>query len=140
MLGCYGDGGMVTTNSDALNDHIRRLRNHGAAKPFIHVEIGMNSRLDEVQAALLRLKLRTIKNDIAGRQQVAAEYTKRLAGSAVKTPTLPKHGTHAFNLYTVRVPKARRRAPGAHRRADRHLAVLSPGDCICRRSIRGARL
>ena len=52
---------MITTNSDALNDHIRRLRNHGAAKPFIHVEIGMNSRLDEVQAALLRLKLRTIK-------------------------------------------------------------------------------
>ena len=48
--GCYGDGGMVTTNPDALNDHIRRLRNHGAAKPFIHVEIGMNSRLDEVQA------------------------------------------------------------------------------------------
>ena len=65
----------------------------------------MNSRLDEVQATLLRLKLRTIKNDIAGRQQVAAEYTKRLAGSAVKTPTLPKNGTHAFNLYTVRVPK-----------------------------------
>jgi dTDP-4-amino-4,6-dideoxygalactose transaminase len=105
VLGCYGDGGMVTTNSDALNEHIRRLRNHGAAKPFIHVEIGMNSRLDEVQAALLRLKLRTIKNDIAGRQQVAAEYTKRLAGSAVKTPTLPKHGTHVFNLYTIRVPK-----------------------------------
>jgi dTDP-4-amino-4,6-dideoxygalactose transaminase len=105
VLGCYGDGGMVTTNSDALNDHIRRLRNHGAARPFIHVEIGMNSRLDEVQAALLRLKLRTIKSDIAGRQQVAAEYTKRLAGSAVKCPPLPKNGTHAFNLYTVRVPK-----------------------------------
>ena len=105
VLGCYGAGGMITTNSDALNEHIRRLRNHGAAKPFIHVEIGMNSRLDEVQAALLRLKLRTIKNDIAGRQQVAAEYTKRLAGSAVKTPALPKNGTHAFNLYTVRIPK-----------------------------------
>ena len=59
----------------------------------------------ELQASLLRLKLRTIKNDIAGRQQVAAEYTKRLAGSAVKTPTLPKHGTHPFNLYTVRIPK-----------------------------------
>ena len=105
VLGCYGDGGMVTTNSDALNDHIRRLRNHGAAKPFIHVEIGMNSRLDEVQAALLRLKLKRIRADIEGRQKVAAEYTKRLAGSTVKTPTLPKNGTHAFNLYTVRIPK-----------------------------------
>ncbi len=105
VLGCYGDGGMVTTNSDALNEHIRRLRNHGAAKPFIHVEIGINSRLDEIQAALLRLKLKHIKADIEGRQKVAAEYTKRLAGSAVKTPLLPKNGTHAFNLYTVRVPK-----------------------------------
>jgi len=107
VLGCYGDGGMITTNRDDLNDHIRRLRNHGAAKPFIHVEIGMNSRLDEIQAALLRLKLKRIKADIAGRQQVAAEYTKRLAGSAVKTPSLPKNGAHAFNLYTVRIPRKR---------------------------------
>ncbi len=107
VLGCYGDGGMITTNRDDLNEHIRRLRNHGAAKPFIHVEIGMNSRLDEIQAALLRLKLKRIQADIAGRQQVAAEYTKRLAGSTVKTPSLPKDGTHAFNLYTVRIPKKR---------------------------------
>ncbi len=106
VLGCYGDGGMITTNSDAINEHIRRLRNHGAAKPFLHVEIGMNSRLDEIQAALLRLKLKRIKADIAGRQQVAAEYTKRLGGT-VKTPSLPKNGTHAFNLYTVRIPTQR---------------------------------
>jgi dTDP-4-amino-4,6-dideoxygalactose transaminase len=105
VLGCYGDGGMVTTNSDAVNEHIRRLRNHGAVKPFLHTEIGMNSRLDEVQAAVLRLKLRHIRDDIAGRQKVAAEYTKRLAGSPVKTPALPRNGTHVFNLYTVRIPK-----------------------------------
>jgi dTDP-4-amino-4,6-dideoxygalactose transaminase len=105
VLGCYGDGGMITTNSDAVNERVRQLRNHGAVKPFIHAEIGMNSRLDEIQAALLRLKLRHINADIAGRQQVAAEYTNRLAGSAVKCPPLPKNGTHAFNLYTVRTPK-----------------------------------
>jgi dTDP-4-amino-4,6-dideoxygalactose transaminase len=105
VLGCYGDGGMITTNSDALNEHIRRLRNHGAVKPFLHTEIGMNSRLDEIQAAVLRIKLRTVQADIAGRQQVAAEYTRRFAGSAVRTPALPKNGTHVFNLYTVRVPK-----------------------------------
>jgi len=105
VLGCYGDGGMVTTNSDAVNEHIRRLRNHGAVKPFVHAEIGMNSRLDEVQAAVLRIKLRHIKDDIAGRQKVAAEYTRRLAGSPVETPSLPRNGTHVFNLYTVRVPK-----------------------------------
>lgn len=105
VLGCYGDGGMVTTNSDAVNEHIRRLRNHGAVKPFLHTEIGMNSRLDEIQAAALRIKLRHIKDDIAGRQKVAAEYTRRLAGSSAKTPALPGNGTHVFNLYTVRVPK-----------------------------------
>jgi dTDP-4-amino-4,6-dideoxygalactose transaminase len=105
VLGCYGDGGMVTTSSDTVNEHIRRLRNHGAVKPFLHTEIGMNSRLDEVQAAVLRLKLRHIRDDIAGRQKVAAEYTKRFAGSPVKTPALPKHGTHVFNLYTVRIPR-----------------------------------
>ena len=105
VLGCYGDGGMVTTNSDAVNEHIRRLRNHGAVKPFVHTEIGTNSRLDEIQAAVLRIKLRRIKEDIAGRQKVAAEYTRRLAGSPVKTPSLPKNGTHVFNLYTIRVPK-----------------------------------
>jgi len=105
VLGCYGDGGMITTNSDAINEHIRRLRNHGAVKPFIHTEIGCNSRLDEIQAAVLRIKLRTIKNDIAGRQQVAAEYDRRFAGTPVKTPSLPRNGVHAFNLYTVRLPK-----------------------------------
>ena len=105
VLGCYGDGGMVTTHSDAVDEHIRRLRNHGAVKPFVHTEIGMNSRLDEVQAAVLRVKLRHIKDDIAGRRKVAREYTKRLVGSPVKTPLLPKNGTHVFNLYTVCVPK-----------------------------------
>ncbi len=105
VLGCYGDGGMVTTNSDGINDRIRRLRNHGAVKPFIHAEIGMNSRLDEIQAALLRIKLRHIKSGIAGRQQIAAEYTRRLAGSPVKTPSLPGDGTHVFNLYTIRTPR-----------------------------------
>jgi dTDP-4-amino-4,6-dideoxygalactose transaminase len=105
VLGCYGDGGMVTTSSDAVNEHIRRLRNHGAVKPFVHTEIGINSRLDEVQAAVLRIKLRHIRGDIAGRQKVAEEYTKRFAGSPVKTPSLPRNGTHVFNLYTIRVPK-----------------------------------
>lgn len=105
VLGGYGDGGMITTHSDAVNEHVRRLRNHGAVKPFVHTEVGCNSRLDEIQAAVLRIKLRSIKSDIAGRQQVAAEYTRRFAGTKVKTPSLPRYGTHVFNLYTVRVPK-----------------------------------
>jgi dTDP-4-amino-4,6-dideoxygalactose transaminase len=102
VLGGYGDGGMVTTNSDGVNEHIRRLRNHGAAKPFIHVEIGYNSRLDEIQAAALRIKLRTIKADIEGRRQVAAEYTRRLQGSNLRTPTAKSPDAHVYNLYTLR--------------------------------------
>jgi dTDP-4-amino-4,6-dideoxygalactose transaminase len=105
VLGGYGDGGMVTTNSDAINEHIRRLRNHGASKPFIHVEIGYNSRLDEIQAAALRIKMRTIRTDIEGRRQVAAEYTRRLQGSKVKTPTAKTADGHVYNLYTIRAPK-----------------------------------
>lgn len=104
VLGCYGDGGMITTNRDDLNEHIRRLRNHGAVKPFIHTEIGMNSRLDEIQAALLRLKLRTIDQDIAGRRAVAAEYTRRFRGTPVKPPVALTPDAHAYNLYTVRLP------------------------------------
>lgn len=105
VLGCYGDGGMVTTNSDAVNEHIRRLRNHGAIKPFIHVEIGCNSRLDEIQAALLRIKLKRVATDIEGRRRVAAEYDRRFAGTAVTSPKKPSNGEHVYNLYTVRVPK-----------------------------------
>jgi len=105
VLGGYGDGGMVTTNSDAVNDRIRRLRNHGAVKPFVHVEVGTNSRLDEIQAAVLRLKLRQIGQSLAGRRKVAETYTRRLAGSAVVPPPLPAQGEHAFNLYTIRTPK-----------------------------------
>lgn len=105
VLGCYGDGGMITTNRDDLNEHIRRLRNHGAIKPFVHTEIGMNSRLDEIQAALLRLKLHRIDQDIAGRRAVAAEYGKRLSGTAVKVPVALKPDAHSYNLFTVRMPK-----------------------------------
>lgn len=105
VLGCYGDGGMITTNRDDLNEHIRRLRNHGAVKPFLHTEIGMNSRLDEIQAALLRLKLRTIDQDIEGRRAVAADYTRRFAGTAVKPPVALRPDAHSYNLYTVRLPK-----------------------------------
>jgi dTDP-4-amino-4,6-dideoxygalactose transaminase len=105
VLGGFGDGGMITTNRDDLNEHIRRLRNHGAMKPFIHTEIGMNSRLDEIQAAVLRLKLRTIDRDIAGRRSVASDYTKRFAGTTVKSPVALMPDAHAYNLYTVRLPK-----------------------------------
>lgn len=103
VLGCYGDGGLITTNDESVDAHLRKLRNHGATAPFMHDEIGTNSRLDEIQAALLRLKLRSLEQAIAGRHQVAASYARLLAGKVLALPSEPGAGQHAFNLYTIRV-------------------------------------
>ena len=104
VLGCYGDGGMVTTDDSDLVERILKLRNHGASSPFIHDIVGYNSRLDEIQAALLRIKLRNIETAIEERARVAALYDARLANLGVVVPSTPAAGRHAFNLYTIRVP------------------------------------
>jgi len=105
VLGCYGDGGLLTTDSDEVAGHVRKLRNHGASAAFQHDEIGMNSRLDEIQAALLRIKLRAIDDSIAARQQVADWYDEKLAALDIICPSRPAEGLHAFNLYTIRSPR-----------------------------------
>ena len=105
VLGCYGDGGLIATNSEATRDHLLKLRNHGATAPFTHDELGYNSRLDEVQAALLRLKLKKIEQDIEARIRVADQYDKRLADCDLTTPVRPDNGRHAYNLYTIRHPR-----------------------------------
>ena len=104
VLGCYGDGGIISTDRDDVEAHLRRLRNHGATAPFMHSELGYNSRLDEIQASLLRIKLSHIDQAIASRQTVAAHYTDRFQDSDVVVPSKPKSGRHAFNLYTIRIP------------------------------------
>lgn len=103
VLGGYGDGGMITTNSSEVDEHLRRLRNHGAVSPFIHTEIGYNSRLDEIQAAVLRRKLRTIDRSLEGRRKVAAAYNERLGDSGIVLPPVVATEQHAFNLYTIRI-------------------------------------
>lgn len=105
VLGCYGDGGIITTDDEAVVEEIKKLRNHGASAPFMHDTVGYNSRLDEVQAALLRIKLRKLDDDVAKRRAIAARYTELFEGTAVKAPTLPENGGHAFNLYTIRMPE-----------------------------------
>ena len=105
VLGCYGDGGLLTTNSDEIAEAVRKLRNHGAAAAFEHDEVGMNSRLDEVQAALLRLKLKSLDENIASRQRIASIYDTRLGKLGITCPTRPDNGSHAFNLYTIRSTK-----------------------------------
>jgi len=105
VLGCYGDGGLVTTSDEAVHERILRLRNHGATSPFMHAEAGYNSRLDEVHAALLRIKLKRIEAAIEARRQVADWYDQRLADTDAIPPARPQNGRHALNLYTIRHPR-----------------------------------
>ena len=105
VLGCYGDGGLVTTSDEGIYEQLQQLRNHGAIAAFTHTQIGYNSRLDAVQAALLGIKLKKIEQDLALRQQVADWYDERLEETDALPPARPDHGRHAFNLYTIRHPR-----------------------------------
>lgn len=100
-LGGVGDGGLIVTASEETAAHLRRLRNHGSDRPGHHDEPGFNSRLDELQAAVLRIKLRHIDRFNAERREAASEYDRRLAGLAVKTPFADPGGEHIYHQYTV---------------------------------------
>jgi dTDP-4-amino-4,6-dideoxygalactose transaminase len=100
-LGCYGDGGMVTTNSPELAEKLRILRNHGSRVRYHHSVIGYNSRLDEIQAVVLRAKLRRINEYNAGRRRVATLYSSLLRDSPVIPPLEDGKGTHVYHQYTV---------------------------------------
>lgn len=100
-LGCYGDGGMVTTNSAELAEQVRVLRNHGSKVRYHHSVIGYNSRLDEIQAVILRAKLKRIADYNAGRRRVAHLYTSLLQGSSVTPPYEDGKGVHVYHQYTV---------------------------------------
>jgi dTDP-4-amino-4,6-dideoxygalactose transaminase len=105
VLGCYGDGGFISTDSEHIRDHLLKLRNHGATAPFTHDEPGYNSRLDEIQAALLRIKLRKIEDDIAARIRIAEKYRSLLCQSDAILPESPPNGRHVYNLYSIRHPR-----------------------------------
>lgn len=100
-LGCYGDGGMVTTNDDAAADLIRMYRNHGSSKQYYHDVIGYNSRLDEIQAVILRIKLRHLDEYNANRLRVAQTYNRLLEGSRFTTPSIADDRDHIFHQYTL---------------------------------------
>ena len=103
-LGAYGDAGMLTTNDSELADRLRMLRVHGTKKKYIHDIVGINSRLDALQAAVLRVKFRYLDEWTRGRQKNAARYRERLAGvSAVRTPVEPSSSTrHIYNQFVIR--------------------------------------
>ncbi|RYU59012.1 DegT/DnrJ/EryC1/StrS family aminotransferase [Methylolobus aquaticus] len=100
-LGCYGDGGLVTTNSDALAEHVRVLRNHGSQVRYYHQEIGYNSRLDELQATILRVKLRHIEEYNRNRRRVAHRYSELLSDLPLDTPFEDGIGRHVYHQYTL---------------------------------------
>ncbi len=104
-LGCFGDGGMVLTNDAELAGSVRRLRVHGATGPYVHASLGYTSRLDELQAAVLRVKLRHLPAWIERRRALAARYTRALAGSAVTPPLEAAGCRHAYHQYVVRTPQ-----------------------------------
>ncbi|MEW6721168.1 MAG: DegT/DnrJ/EryC1/StrS family aminotransferase [Thermodesulfobacteriota bacterium] len=100
-LGCYGDGGMVTTDSPELAENVRMLRNHGSKVRYHHSVIGFNSRLDELQAVVLRVKLKRIDSFNEGRRRVARLYSGRFTGTPVVPPAEDGRGTHVYHQYTV---------------------------------------
>jgi dTDP-4-amino-4,6-dideoxygalactose transaminase len=102
-LGAAGDGGMIVTNSAELETRLRTLRNHGQASRYISTEPGWNSRLDEIQAAILRVKLRHLPDWQKARQANAAKYGKLLAEvPGIRTPVTPDGYEHVFHQYTIR--------------------------------------
>lgn len=108
-LGALGDGGLLTTADADLAARVRRLRNHGSERRYHHEELGVNSRLDALQAAALRAKLPRLDGWTAARRAVAARYDAALAGVAGLTPPAPTPG-HVYHQYTVRVRGGRRDA------------------------------
>ena len=128
-LGCYGDGGAIALADAKQAERLRRLRAHGAAQEYVHDEVGMNSRLDALQAAVLRVKLPHLDAWNEARGRVAARYDALFAGAgaadsrtplgagglALRTPCPPAlPARHAWNQYVVRVPAARRDALRQH--------------------------
>ena len=103
-LGAYGDGGAITTLRADLTERVWLLRNYGQKVKYEHTLKGFNSRLDTLQAAILRVKLRRLEQWNEARRQVAAKYDRLLAGIPVVTPKAAPYARHVYHLYVVQVP------------------------------------
>jgi len=100
-LGCYGDGGLFTTNSDGIAEQFNLLKSHGRKVRNQHEIVGWNSRLDEIQAAILRIKLRNIDEFNKNRIAVAAIYNQLLESDNINTPSFENNMSHVFHQYTM---------------------------------------
>jgi dTDP-4-amino-4,6-dideoxygalactose transaminase len=103
-LGAMGDGGLATTQNSALGDRLLRLRVYGGRQRYLHEELGFNSRLDEIQAAVLRVKLRLLDAWTTRRQVIAERYRAGLADLGLALPAERPDSTHVYHQFTLRVP------------------------------------
>ena len=102
-LGACGDAGLIVTNSAEIAGRLRTLRNHGQTAKYVSSEPGWNSRLDEIQAAILRVKLRHLQQWQRARQALAAEYTRQFQMPGIMPPFVPEGSEHVYHQYTIRV-------------------------------------
>jgi dTDP-4-amino-4,6-dideoxygalactose transaminase len=108
-LGAYGEAGSITTNDDRLAEELRALREHGQSTRYYHPVVGYNARLDEIQAAILRIKLKRLEQWNARRRELARMYDERLQNTGVIAPEIPSDiRRHVFYTYTIRVQGGRR--------------------------------
>ena len=110
-LGCFGDGGAIFTNDEALGAYMQSISNHGQSKKYYHDNIGVNSRLDTLQAAILNVKLGYLDQYCKRRQEAADYYDAALQDLAeVQTPVRASYSTHVFHQYTLKVAQGKRDA------------------------------
>lgn len=107
-LGGFGDGGAITTNNDKIAETIQQLRNYGSKIKYYHEIEGINSKLDELQAGLLSVKLSHIENLTRERVEIAQRYHEGIHNSLIITPEINEEATHVFHLYVVRVKDRKR--------------------------------
>lgn len=129
-LGAYGDAGMLVTNSEEIAGRARRLRDHGQTSKYVSSEPGWNSRLDEIQAAILRVKLRKLDEWTRARQSHARRYDEMLNGMpGVVTPVTPPHCEHVHHLYTIRI-ESRGTGSGRRDRVKERLAAVGIASAV----------
>ncbi|MBL0034996.1 MAG: DegT/DnrJ/EryC1/StrS family aminotransferase [Flavobacteriales bacterium] len=140
-LGCYGDGGALFTNDEAIAKKLRRVCNHGSDVRYYHEVIGVNSRLDSLQAAVLRIKLRNLDAYAAARNAAATHYDTAFAGlEHITTPERSAHSDHVFHQYTLRVTGGHRDGLKQHLEANGVPAMIYyPVPCHLQNAFRTER-
>lgn len=121
-LGAAGDGGAIVTNDDEIAERARQLRNYGEVSRYYHASRGANSRLDEIQAAILRAKLPLLDQWNQRRREIATIYTREIANDLIKTPVELEYGVHNYHLYVTRCE--------LRDRLQQHLATRGVGTLI----------